>query len=191
LAVVLFAGLFLLRVDTFEIVVEQELVTSGRQELGGRALHSYTNDLLVELSQLVNQWREIGVTGADHKRGHVLALKGNFDGVYSHLDVGGVLSGGTHPLRDLDQLDMASSQGLAGVGEHRPIRICPTRNHTATLSKGVGDRLEIEFHATQRIPRADCQVFKVNEQCNAFFFHDCECSAKEVRFPLHSGLGCG
>ena len=114
---------------------------------------------------------EVGVPGADDEGGDVVALEGDLDGVHDHLDVGGVLAAGPHPLRDLDQLDVTPCQLLTGVGEHPPIGVCLAGDDTTPLGEGIADGLEVELHPSQRLPNADGEILEIDEQGDALFFH--------------------
>ncbi len=120
----------------------------------------------------MDQRSEIRVSGADDEGGDVVALEGDLDGIDSHLDVGGVLSARPHPLRDLDQLDVASGELLPGVSEHPPVGIRLPAHHPPPLGQGVGDGLEVELHPAQCFSGSDCQVLEVDEQGDALFFHE-------------------
>ena len=89
------------RIDTVESLVEEELVTGSRQQRRSRSLEANAHHSLVQLSQFVNERREVGVAGTDHKGGHVVALEYQLDGVDRHLDVGRILPHDTFPLRNL------------------------------------------------------------------------------------------
>ena len=119
----------------------------------------------------MDQRGEVGIPGADDEGGDVFAFEGDLDGVDHHLDVCGVLAASPHPLRDLDQLDVAPRQLLTGIGEHPPVGIGLAGDDTAPLGEGIADRFEVELHPPQRLPHADGQVLEVDEQGDALFFH--------------------
>ena len=80
----------------------------------------------------------------------------------------------THPLRDLDQLDVAAREHPAVLIEVRPVRVGLAGDHPSALGQGVQHGPQVELHAVQALPRTDGQVLVVQEQGDAFFlgFHD-------------------
>ena len=116
----------------------------------------------------MHQRREVAVAGADHERRDVVAFERQLDGVDGHLDVGGVLAGAAHPLRDLDQLDLMAGEQPPVVVERRPVGVGPPDHHPPALGEGVGDGPEVERRHAEPLARADGEVLVVEEQGDPF-----------------------
>ena len=111
---------------------------------------------------------EIAIARADHERGDVVALERHLERVDGELDVGRVLAGRAHPLRDLDQLDLAPGEHPPVLVEVRPVRVSLARDHPAPFGEGVEHRTQIELRADV-VASADRQVFVIQEERDSFF----------------------
>ncbi len=87
-----------------QVVVEDELVAVGDQQVGRGVLDADADDDLVVLAQLGHERREIGVAADDDERLHVRLGVAEVERVDDHADVGGVLAR-LPDVRDLDQLE--------------------------------------------------------------------------------------
>ncbi len=75
-----------------EIVVIDELVAIGDEELRRRALDATANHAFIVFLELGNQWREIAVPGDESKEVNILLGVTKIDGVNDHSNVSRVLS---------------------------------------------------------------------------------------------------
>jgi hypothetical protein len=87
-----------------QVVVVDELVAVGDQQVGGGVLDADADHRLVVLAQLADQRREIRVAADDDEGVDVLLRVAEVERVDDHADVGGVLARLAH-VRDLDQLE--------------------------------------------------------------------------------------
>ena len=129
---------------------------------------------LVELTQLVDQWGEVAVTGAHDERRDVVPLERHLQRVDRHLDIGRVLTRCPHTLRHLDELDMRSGEHPAIFVEVGPVGVRPTYDDPPALGEGDSDGPEVERHSTEMLSGSQCQVLVIEVQGNAFFLiHPC------------------
>src|SRR5262249_6596313 len=153
--------------DALQLVVVEKLVTRRwKQRRGGRA-NTDSDHTLVELAKLVDQRCEVTVAGAHDEGRHVVADERELDRVDRHLDVGGILAHGAHPLRHLDQLDVGPGEHPPVLVEVGPVRIRPPDHDSPPLGQGVGDRTYIEGHAPEGLAGADGEVLVAREQRDA------------------------
>ena len=87
-----------------EIIVVDELIAVGHEQIRGRILHPDTDDTLVVLAQLAHERREVRIAADDHEGLDMRFGVAQVERIDDHADVGGVLSGLTD-VRDLDQLE--------------------------------------------------------------------------------------
>ena len=117
----------------------------------------------------MDQRGEVAVAGTQDEGRDVVALEAELDRVNSHLDVGRVLTDRTHPLRDLDQLDVVAGQHAPVFVEPRPVGVGPPHDDPSPLGERVGNRPKVEHVQMKLFPRADREVLVVEEQCDPLF----------------------
>ena len=118
----------------------------------------------------MHEWREVAVPRADDKRGDVVTFESHLERINRHLDVRCVLASRSHPLGDLDELNVVAGETLAVVAEERPIRIRLPGDYPAAIGERVGNGFQVELESVEVVPRSDRQVLVVQEKCNPFFF---------------------
>ena len=117
----------------------------------------------------MDQRREVAVARTQDERRDVVALEAELDCVDSHLDVGRVLADRSHPLRDLDQLDVVAGEHTSVFVETRPVGVRAADDDPTAFGERVGDRPEVEHAQLKLFPRADREVLVVEEQCDPLF----------------------
>src|SRR5699024_4002805 len=109
------------------------------------------------------------VAGADHEGGDVVAFEGHLDGLDHHIDVGGVLAGGAHPLGHLGQFHLVAGQRTAVLVEVGPVGIGAAHHHASADGERIGDGTEVEGHPAQVLPRPQREVLVVDEYGQTIF----------------------
>ncbi len=144
-----------------KVVVIDELVAVGDQQIGTGAFDAHPDHDLVVLAQFADQRGEVGIAADDHKRVHVGLGVAQVQGVHDHADVGGVLPRLAH-VRDFDQFE----GGLV----HRPLEILvafPVAvgffHHDAALEQQPLEHLADVKLGVAFIPHPDRDVFKIAE----------------------------
>ena len=154
--------------DPLQAVVEQELVAGRRQQVRGGITYPDTDYPTIQLTQLLHQRREVTVARAKHEGRHVVTFEGQLKGVYDHLDIGGVLPGGTHSLRYLDQLNLMAGEVATVLVETGPVGVGPSVDDASPLGHGACDRSKVEALQPEALSRAYRQVLVVEKQAHPF-----------------------
>src|SRR6185437_5929521 len=76
-----------------QIVVEDELVAVGDEQVGGGILYAAADHTLVVLAELAYQRGEVGVAADDHKGVYVRLGVAQVERIHDHADVCRVLAG--------------------------------------------------------------------------------------------------
>ncbi|CUJ14593.1 Uncharacterised protein [Achromobacter xylosoxidans] len=88
-----------------QVVIENEFVAVGDQEVGGGLLDAHPDHLLVVLAQLGHQRREVGIAADDDEGVDVRLGVAEVQRIHHQPDVGGILARLAH-VRDFDQLEI-------------------------------------------------------------------------------------
>src|SRR3990172_7859816 len=132
-----------------QVVVKDELVAVGNEQVRGGLLHADSDHDLVVLAQLADQRREIGIAADDHEGVDVRLGVAEVQRIDDHADVGRVLAGLAH-VRDLDQLECRLVHDLLEV--------------LVTFPVAVGlldDDVPFEKQALQHLPNIEFGVLRV------------------------------
>ena len=93
-----------------QVVIEDEFVAVGNQQVRRGLLHAHADHLLVVLAQLGHQRRKVGIAADDHEGIDVRLGIAEVQRVHDQPDVGGILARLAH-VRNFDQLEIGLVHG--------------------------------------------------------------------------------
>ena len=148
-----------------QVVVEDEFVAVGHQQVRGRLLDADADHLLGVLAQLGHQRREIGITGDDDEGVDVRLGVAQVERVDHHADVGRVLAGLAH-VRDFDQLEVGLVHGRLEALVAVPVAVRLLDHDAALEQQTFQHRLDVEL-VVVGVAHTERHVFKIAEQRHA------------------------
>src|SRR5258708_960645 len=144
-----------------QVVVVDERVAVGDQEVGGGLLHADADHGLVVLAQLAHERREIRVAAHDHEGVDVRLGVAEVERVDHHADVGGVLARHAH-VRDLDQLERSLVHGRLEFLVAVPVAVGLLHHDAALEEQALEDFADVELRVL-RFANAEGDVLEVAE----------------------------
>ncbi len=144
-----------------QVVVVDELVAVGDEQVGRGAFHAAADDAAVVLLQLRDQRREVAVAGEQGERVDVLLGVAQVDGIDDHADVGAVLAAHLG-LRDVDHSTPWPWNSRTGVFVVPPVAVGPLVDDAAFFQEAFEHQLDLEL-AGLHVAHADGQVLEIDE----------------------------
>ena len=129
---------------TGQIVVEDELVAVGDEQVRGGLLDAHADDLLVVLAQLGHQRRKIGVAADDDEGVDVGLGVAEVQRVHDQADVSRVLAGLPH-VRDFDQFEIGFVHGRLEFLVALPVAIGLLDDDAALEQQTLQHRPDVEL----------------------------------------------
>jgi hypothetical protein len=148
-----------------EVVVEDEFVAVGDQQVGGRLLDADADHVLGVLAQLGHQRRKVRIAADDHEGIDVRLGVAQVERIDDHADVGRVLARLAH-VRDLDQLEVGLVHRRLEALVAIPVAIGLLDDDAALEQQAFEHRLDVEL-VVLRIAHAERDVLEVAEQRHA------------------------
>ena len=150
---------------THQIVVENELVAIGNQQVRGGLLDAHTDHLLGVFAQLGDERGEVGIAADDHKGVDVRLGVAQVQCVHHKADVGRVFAR-LSDMGNLDQLEVGfMHRGLEALVAI-PVAIGLFDDDGALEQQAFEHRLDVEL-VVFGVTHSKGDVFKVAEQCHA------------------------
>jgi hypothetical protein len=154
-----------------QVLVEDELVAVGHQQVRRRRLDAQPDHVAIVLPQLGYQRREVGIA-RDQREGVDVGLAvGEVERVHDHPDVGRVLAA-VAALRHVDQLDGPLVERPLVFGEAIPVGVGAADDDLALLEQALQDQLDLELLVLRFFHTAG-DVLEVDEQ-------------RQLTFPVHA-----
>jgi len=148
-----------------QVVVENEFVAVGDQEVGGGVLHAHANHLLGVLAQLGDQGRKVRVAADDDEGVDVALGVAEVQRVHHQADVGRVLARLAH-MRNLDQLEVGLVHGGLEALVAVPVAVGFLDDDATLEQQALQYRLDVEFFVVC-VAHAEGDVLEVAEQRHA------------------------
>ncbi|OPZ04622.1 MAG: hypothetical protein BWZ09_01666 [Alphaproteobacteria bacterium ADurb.BinA305] len=148
-----------------EVVVEDELVAVGDQQVGGGLLDPDADHLLGVLAQLGHQRREVRVAADDHEGVDMRLGVAQVERVDHEPDVGRILAGLAH-VGDLDELEVGLVHRRLEALVAVPVAIGLLDHDAALEQQALEHPLDVEL-LVLRVPHAQRHVLEVAEQRHA------------------------
>ena len=172
-----------------QIVVKDELVAVGDQQIGGRLLDANADHLLGVLAQLGHQGREVRVAADDDEGVDVRLGVAQIERVDHQPDVGRVLARLAH-VRYLDQLEIGFVHGGFEALVTLPVAVGLLDDDAALEQQAFEDRLDIELLEV-RVAHAQRNVLKITKQRHAEVVIGCSHDALLGVFSAQAALRYG
>ena len=151
-----------------QVVIKDEFIAVGDQQVGGRLLDADADYLLGVLAQLGDQRREIGVAADDDEGIDVRFGVAEVERIHDQADVGRVLARLAH-MRDLDQLEIGLMHRRLECLVAIPVAISFLDDDAALEQEALEYRLDVEFFIFC-VAHAERDVFEVAEYRHADVF---------------------
>ncbi len=129
---------------TGQIVVEDEFVAVGDEQVRGGLLDAHADDLLIVLAQLGHQRRKIGVAADDDEGVDVGLGVAEVQRVHDQADVGRILARLTH-VRDFDQFEIGLVHGRLEFLVALPVAIGLLDDDAALEQQALEHRPDVEL----------------------------------------------
>ena len=121
-------------IGSFEIFVEDKLVTAFDEKAGGAVFHADAQHSLIVLSKLVDQGSEVGVAGGQDEGVEVGACIAEVEGVNDHSNVCRVFAS-LMSRWDLKHFDAGRVELQSVVLKRAPVGVSPAEKDSADLSE--------------------------------------------------------
>jgi hypothetical protein len=144
-----------------EVVVVDELVAVGDQQIGRRILDADADHRLRVLAQLRDQRRKIGIAADHDERVDVRLRVAEVERVDHHADVGGVLPRLAY-VRDLDHLEGCLVHGRLEFLVALPVAVGLLHHDAALEEEALEDLADVELRVL-RFTNAERDVLEVAE----------------------------
>ena len=148
-----------------QVVVINEFVAVGDQQVGAALLDAHTNHLLGVFAQFGDQGREVGVAGNDHEGVDMGLGVAQVQGIDDHADISRVLARLAH-VRNFDQLEIGFVHGRLEALVAIPVAIGLLDDDAALGEQPFQHRANVEF-LVLRIAHAQRDVLEVTEERHA------------------------
>ena len=127
-----------------QVVVVDELVAIGDQQIRRRALDAAAEHALVVFLELRDQRRKVAVARDQGEDVDVLLRVAQVERVDDHADVGAVLAAHL-ALRDVDQFDALGVELAHRVAVVAPVAVGPLEDDPAFFQQPLQDQLDLEL----------------------------------------------
>jgi proline-specific peptidase len=148
-----------------QVVVENEFIAVGHQQVGGRLLDADADHLLGVLAQLGHQRRKVGIAGDDDEGVDVGLGVAQVQRIDDHADVGRVLAGLAH-VGDFDQLEVGLVHRRLEALVAVPVAIRLLDHDAALQQQTLQHRLDVEL-VVVGVAHTERHVFEIAEQRHA------------------------
>jgi hypothetical protein len=150
---------------THQVVIEDELVAIGHQQVGGGLLDADTDHLLGVFTELGDQGREVRIA-ADDDEGVDMGLGvAEIERIDHHADVGRVLARLAH-MRNFDQLEVGFVHGGFETLVALPVAIGLLHHDAPLEQQTLQDRLDVEL-VVLGVAHAQGHILEIAEQRHA------------------------
>ena len=126
-----------------QVVVIDEFVAGGDEQVRGGAFHTTADHPFLVLLELGDQRREVAVAGEQGEEVDVMFGIAQVQRVDHHVDIGAILAAGL-ALGDVDQLDALAVELAHGVAIVAPVAVGPLVDDASLFQQPLEDQLDLE-----------------------------------------------
>ena len=150
---------------THQVVVINELIAIGDEQIGTGLLDAHADDFFGVFTQFRHQRRKIGIAGDDHEGVDMGFGVAQVQRIDDHADVGRILAGLAH-MRDFDQFEIGLVHGGLKAFVAIPVAIRLLDHDTAFGEQALEHRANIEFFVLG-IAHAEGDVLEIAKERHA------------------------